>query len=420
LYQEEVGFDHLFFDDPYCGATKMALDFSLSEEHELVRNSVLEVLKQFEPRRAEFKKMVVQDKIFPQEIWDALSEAGFMGCLIPEQYGGTDMGLLSLTIAMETMSSVGFGSGMLVLTSMDASCILKNGTEELKQRFLPGIASGELKFCFALTEPNAGSNTFRLETTAEKDGDSYIINGQKCFITGVDNSDYMLLVVRTTTLEHCEATKMPKAYGLSLFIVDPKTPGCNVRPLPMRGIEGHGQFELFFENCRVPAENLVGQENAGTMALFNSLNPERILAAATACGITEYMLKRSVDYAKERRVFKDRPIGAYQAIQHPLAHIKIELEATRLLNYKAAWCFDQGMPPGQIGMWANMAKYKAAELAIDAVDRAIQTHGGFGFTEEYGIIFYWESVRLLRTAPVSKEMILNYVAEHSLGLPRSY
>jgi acyl-CoA dehydrogenase len=398
----------------------VSLDFSLTDEHKLIKQTVLQVLKQFEGRREELKKLVIEERKFPQEIWDALADAGLMGCLIPEEYGGTDMGLLPLTLALETMSEHGFGNGLIILTAMDAMCILRNGTDELRQRFLPDIANGKLKFCFALTEPNAGSNTFRLETMAKREGDSYIINGQKTFITGVDMSDYMLLVTRTTSLSECEAQKMPKAYGLSLFIVDTKSPGIRLNPIPTRGIEGMTQFEVFFDDCAVPANNLVGQENAGTMALFNSLNPERILAAAVACGLTQNVIKKSVDYASERRVFKNRPIGSYQAIQHPLAEAHIELEASRLLTYKAAWAYDKKMAPGQVGMFANMAKYKAAETAIFAVDRAIQTHGGYGFSEEYGIIFYWEAARLLRTAPISKEMILNYVAEHSLGLPRSY
>ncbi len=398
----------------------MALNFELSEEQQLIKDSVVSVLKQFESRRDEFRHRILKDKEFPAEIWDALAGAGFMGCLIPEQYGGTDMGLTALTIACEQMSATGFGNGLIVLTAMDALCILRNGSEDLKRRFLPDIASGKLKFCFALTEPNAGSNTFRLETIATKDGDNYRINGQKVFITGVDHADYMLLVTRTMSLKEVEEKKLPKAMGLSLFIVDTKNPGIKKRALPMRGIEGMTQFELFFDDCVVPAANLVGQENAGIYALFNSLNPERILAAAVGCGMTEKLIQMSVAYSKDRKVFKGRAIGSYQAIQHPLAELQIELEATRLLTYKAAWSFDRNDAPGKIGMWANMAKYKAAEMAIAAADRAIQTHGGYGFSEEYGIIWYWEGARLMRTAPVSKEMILNYVSEHALGMPRSY
>jgi alkylation response protein AidB-like acyl-CoA dehydrogenase len=398
----------------------MGLDFSLSEEHQMIKQMVGDLLKKFEPKKEELKKMVLVDKIFPQELWEAIADAGFLGCLIPEEYGGTDMGLLPLTIGVEEMSVHGYGNGMLILTAMDSSCILRNGTEEMKQRFLPKIASGEMKMCFALTEPNAGSNTFRLETVARKDGDSYKINGQKTFITGVDVADYMLLVTRSMTIAECEEAGLPKAYGLSLFLVDTKSPGITKKAIPTRGIEGMIQWDIFFDDLVVPAENLVGEEHAGVMALFNSLNPERILAAAMGCGIAEHLINKSIAYATERKVFKGRPIGSYQSIQHPLAELKIELEATRLLTYKSAWAYDADEPPGQIGMWANMAKFKAAELAIGAADRAIQTHGGYGFSEEYEVIHYWEGTRLLRTAPVSKEMILNYVAEHSLGMPRSY
>jgi alkylation response protein AidB-like acyl-CoA dehydrogenase len=188
----------------------------------------------------------------------------------------------------------------------------------------------------------------------------------------------------------------------------------------MRGIEAHNQFLLFFDRVRVPAENLVGEENRGAVALFNSLNPERILAAASACGTIAYLLRRACDYARERKVFGDRPIGAYQGLAHPLAEVRIELDAARLLTYRAAWAFDRGDAPESIGAYANMAKFLAAEVGVKAADRAIETLGGYGFSEEYEIIHAWEGLRLLRTAPVSREMILNYVAEHVLELPRSY
>ena len=268
----------------------MGLDFNLSEEQKLIQDSVHQVLKPFEGRRDELRKMILKDKIFPQEVWNALADAGYMGCLIPEEYGGTNMGLLALTLAIEQMAVRGFSNGLMVLTAMDALCILRNGSPELKQRFLPGMASGEMKFCFALTEPNAGSNTFRLETIAKKEGDTYRINGQKVFITGVDHADYMLLVTRTMSIQEVTDKKMPKAFGLSLFIVPTNAKGMTKRAMPMRGIEGMTQWELFFDDVEVPAENLVGQENAGIMALFNSLNPESILAACIGCGITENMI----------------------------------------------------------------------------------------------------------------------------------
>lgn len=398
----------------------MALDFSLSEEQQMVRDSARDMLKQFADRRDEFIEMIMVKKEFPEELWQAFAEGGFLGAVIPEEYGGTGMGLLPYALAMEEFGAMGFGNALMVVTVMDATCILRNGTEELKRRILPGVADGSLKLAFAVTEANSGSNTFRLSTVARREGDVFRLDGEKTFITGVDVADYVLVVARTMSYRDCKAAGLPKAYGLSLFLVPTDLPGLSYHPIPTRGIEGFGQFTLVFEGAELPADLLVGQEHAGAMAMFNSLNPERILAAALACGMTDYLVRRSCDYARDRKVFRDTPIGAYQAIQHPLAEIQIELEAARLLTYKAAWAFDADLPPAEVGLAANNAKYLAAELAIKAADRAIQTHGGNGYSEEYGVIHYWEAARLLRTAPISKEMILNYVAEHVLGLPRSY
>jgi alkylation response protein AidB-like acyl-CoA dehydrogenase len=399
----------------------MPLDFELSDEHKLIQKATRELLARLEPRRAEFKRMMLEQRRYPQELWDALAEMGFMGSLIPEEYGGSGLGLTALVLGLEELSGQGLAaSTLMVLTGMDALCILRNGSEPLKQRFLPAIATGKLKLCFAITEPDAGSNSFRIATHAVRRGDEYEITGSKVFITGVDVTDYMLLVTRTTPYREVSAAGQPKAHGFSLFLVPTDAPGLEKRKLPMRGIEAHNQFLLFFDRVRVPAENLVGEENRGAVALFNSLNPERILAAASACGTIAYLLRRACDYARERKVFGDRPIGAYQGLAHPLAEVRIELDAARLLTYRAAWAFDRGDAPESIGAYANMAKFLAAEVGVKAADRAIETLGGYGFSEEYEIIHAWEGLRLLRTAPVSREMILNYVAEHVLELPRSY
>jgi alkylation response protein AidB-like acyl-CoA dehydrogenase len=398
----------------------MPIDFELSEEHRMIKETVSGLLKRFEPRAEEFRRMIHNEKKFPQEVWDAIAETGLLGSLIPEEYGGSGMGLMALTLAVEQMAAHGFGHALIILTGMDALCILRNGSDALKKKFLPDIAQGKTKFCFALTEPDAGSNTFRIATVARRNSHGYRISGQKVFITGADIADYMLLVARTTTPEELKQQNLPKVYGLSLFIVPTKTKGLTMTPIPTRGIEGMTQYTLYFDDVEVPAENLVGEENLGSMALFNSLNPERILAAATACGITENLLRKAVSYAKDRTVFKNAPIGSYQAIQHPLAEVRIELEAARLLTYKSAWAFDKGLDPAEVGTYANMAKLMAADLALKACDRAIETLGGYGFSEEYGVIYYWDAVRLIKTAPITREMILNYIAEHVLELPRSY
>ncbi|PKL75348.1 MAG: acyl-CoA dehydrogenase [Candidatus Melainabacteria bacterium HGW-Melainabacteria-1] len=397
----------------------MAFDFSLTDEHKLIQDTVHKLVKQFEPEHVTFRQQIFKEQVYPEALWKAFCDAGMMGCVIPERYGGNGMGLMALTLALETLNAYGFGSPLYVITAMDATCILNHGSEELKQRFLPRIASGELKFCYAHTEPDAGSNVFNTQTMATKEGDEYVLSGQKVFITAADVTDYMLVVTRTTPYE--EAVKAGnKAYGLSLFVVDTQAEGLEKQLLPMQGLEGSKQFALFFDQVRVPAVNLVGKENHGAQIIFDSLNPERILAAGMAIGMTDMMLDRATRYACERKVFGGKPIGAYQAISHPLAEIKIHQEAARLLTYRSAWAFDAGMPADVVGNYSNMAKLTSADVAIKAVDQAIETLGGYGFSEEYEIIHFWSTARVLKTAPITREMILNFVAEHNLKLPRSY
>lgn len=397
----------------------MAFDFSLSDEHKMVQDTFHQLARRLAPQQQALRQRIFKDQAYPEELWQAVAEAGLLGCLIPEQYGGNGLGLLAMTLGMEVLNSYGLGSVLHVITGMDAACILRHGSEAQKQRFLPAIASGALKLCYAHTEPDAGSNLFNTQTHARREGDSYVINGQKVFITAADVCDYMLLVARTATPEQAKAAGKGKTYGLSLFLVDTRAKGIERQQLPMQGLEGCQQFALFFDHVEVPAENLIGPEHEGIAAIFDSLNPERILAAGMALGMTQLMLKRSVDYAKTRKVFGDRPIGSYQAISHPLAEIQVELEATQLLTYRSAWAFDQGLSVAQVGHYANLAKLKGADLAIRSVDQAIETHGGYGFSEEYEIIHFWTAARVMKTAPVTRELILNFVAEHALRLPRS-
>ncbi len=396
------------------------MDFRLTDEQGAVLEAVKPVLRKYEPRREALVRQIFHDKNYPQEVWDDLAAAGLMGAVIPESHGGSGLGLLPFTVAFEEVAWSGLASALHVLTVMDSACVLRNGDDALKKRILPAVAAGKTKLCFALTEPDAGSNTFRIRTLARRDGDVYRVTGQKTFITGADRADLMLLPCRSLSAEDVQAKGLPKAYGFTVLLVDPRAKGIELRPIPTRGIEGYTQFTVFLDDVAVPAENRVGEEHKGAEALFNSLNPERILAAAVACGMTRYMLDRACDYARKRNVFGKGAIGAYQAIQHPLADVRIRLDAARLLTYRAAWAFDQGLDPAEVGAFANMAKYTAAEMAIDAADRAIETLGGYGFSEEYGIVHLWEAARLLRTAPITKEMILNFVSEHVLGLPRSY
>lgn len=397
------------------------MDLRFSEEQEAIRETARSIVKRLEPRRDQLRKSIFVDQVFPPEIWDAMADAGLMGALIPTEYGGSGLGLLPLALAIEQMAGEGYAGALVVVTAMDTACILRNGSEALKKRILPNVASGKLKLCFALTEANAGTNAFRIATRAQKtkDGD-YILSGEKTFITGADVADLMLVVTRTTTPEECKAQGFPKTFGFSLFLVDPNAKGISKTRLNTRGIEGYKQWTIHFDQVHVSKENLVGEQDAGSIALFNSLNPERILAATIACGFSDYLIRQSVKYANERKLFRDTPIGAYQGVSHPLADLQIELEATRWLAYHAAWAFDQELSPDEVAYWGNSAKYKASELGVRAADRAIQTHGGAGFDEDLGIIHYWNAVRLLKTAPINNEMILNFIAEHKLGLPRSY
>jgi len=396
----------------------MAYDFSLTEEQQLIQQTVHKLVQRFEPQHKAFRSQIFKEQHYPEELWQAFCDAGLLGCVIPEAYGGSGLGLMALTLALETLNSYGFASVLHVITGMDAACILHHGNEAQKQRFLPQVASGQLKLCYAHTEPDAGSNVFNTQTFARKEGDTYVISGQKVFITAADICDYMLLVARTASLEEA-LQRGSKTYGLSLFLVDTRAAGLSKQELPMQGLEGSRQFALFFDKVEVPAENLLGSEHEGARIIFDSLNPERILAAGMALGMTDFVLKRAVSYAQTRKVFDGRAIGSYQAISHPLAEIRIEQEATQLLTYRAAWAFDQGQSAARVGHYANLAKLKAADLGIRAVDQAIETLGGYGFSEEYEIIHFWSTARVMKTAPVTRELILNFVAEHQLKLPRS-
>ena len=395
------------------------MDFSFEKEYEVIRETAGKIAKKFEPKKKEIIERVRRAE-FIQEIWDEIASAGFLGALPPEKYGGSGLGLLGSAVAVEELAKMGIGNALLVLTIVAESCVLRSGSEEQKKRFLPPMCEGKLKCALGVTEAEAGTNTFRIKTLAEKKGDRYVINGEKTFITGADVADYILLVTRTTPYSEVVEKGLPKMFGLSIFLVDLKSKGISITKLNTRGIEGMNQCTVFFEDVEVPEENLIGEENQGVWVLFTGLNPERILAGASAVGIAEYCLRKAVEYANERKVFGDTPIGKYQAIQHPLADLKIRIETTRLIVYKSAWAYDREFPPQELMFLANSAKYMGAELATQAVDRAIQTFGGAGFIEDNLFIILWDSARLLKTAPLSNEMILNLTAEHVLGLPRSY
>lgn len=346
------------------------------------------------------------------DMWLDYGKHGFLGVNIPEEYGGGGGGMGDLAAVLEEASAAGSPLLMMVVSpAIVGSIITRCGTEEQKQKWLPGIASGETVAAFAITEPDAGSNSHQITTTATKDGDTWVIKGQKTFISGVDEADVILVVARTAD---AKTGKLKPA----LFLMPTDAPGLEAQHIPMDFVAPEKQFTLFIDDVRLPADALVGDEDGGLWQLFAGLNPERIMGAAMTCGQARYALEKAVDYAKTRQVWKD-VIGTHQAIAHPLAKVKIELEQARLLMQKAAALYDAGDDFGA-GEYANMAKYAGGEIACNALDVAVQTHGGSGLTTELGLGNQLVAARLGRIAPVSREMILNFIAMHSLGLPKSY
>ncbi|MDA8282962.1 MAG: acyl-CoA/acyl-ACP dehydrogenase [Actinomycetota bacterium] len=345
------------------------------------------------------------------ELWNELGRSGYLGVNIPEGYGGGGKGISELAIVAEELAAAGCPLLLIVVSpAICASIIARFGTADQKQRWLPRMATGELKMAFAITEPDAGSNSHHLSTVAGRDGDVYRIRGTKYYISGVDEAEAILVVARTGTDEVTGRGR------LSLLVVPTDAPGLQRSVIPVEIVAPEKQYTLFFDAVEVPSDNLIGTEHAGLQQVFFGLNPERILGAAISNGIARYALGKAAAYANERRVW-NAPIGTHQGLSHPLAKTLIEAEAARLLTQKAAWLYDQGLDAGEA---ANMAKYAAAEAAIACLDQAIQTHGGNGMASEYGLATMWGTARLLRIAPVSREMILNFVAQHSLGLPKSY
>jgi len=352
---------------------------------------------------------------FPEDFWKSLIEAGFPGIVIPERYGGSGMGMFEMILAMETLASEGCGLAgewLLCLSAVFGGLsILKHGNEAQKEVYLPKIAKG-MEFCLALTEPDAGTNTLNTKTTATKDGDQYIINGQKMFISGADRAKGMVLITRTTPIE-----KAPKrTFGLTIFLVDLPNPAIEIIPIEKHGINYSKTFEVYISDLKIPKENLLGEEDKGWYLILDTLNPERMSFSAASCGIGLLAIKKAVEYANERKVF-GAPIGTHQAVQFPLADAKAKIEAARLLNYKAAWLYDKGQ---NCGAEANMAKVAAVDAGIQAVYHAMQTFGGYGYAVEYDVERWWREINLIRLAPVTHQMALAFIGEHVLGLPKSY
>lgn len=386
------------------------MDFTDSPEHELLRAAVRDVAAGF---GHEYYAACVREGRKPDELWDAMGELGFLGVHLPEEHGGGGAGITELAIVCEETAAQ--GCPLLLILVSAAICgelIARFGTEDQRREWLPGLARTE-KMAFAITEPDAGSNSHRISTVATRDGDTYRLRGTKTYISGVDEADRMLVVTRT-------GIDASTGQGLlSLFVVDTDAPGLTRTPIPVGLNAPETQFTLFFDDVEVPVSRRLGDENDGLRLVFYGLNPERITGAALGAGIGRYALDKASVYGRERQVW-DVPIGSHQGVAHPLAQAKIELELARLMTQKAAWAHDHDADRRVAGESANMAKYAAAEAGLACLDAAIQTHGGNGMALEYGLVDLWGLARLLRIAPVSREMILNYVAQHSLGLPRSY
>jgi alkylation response protein AidB-like acyl-CoA dehydrogenase len=385
------------------------MDFNLSEEHLMLLDTADRIARDF-PRSYYVEHAKAQT--FPQEQWDALAAAGILGVNVPEAYGGSGMGMLALVLLQERLAGHGVAPLFFVVNQgIAVPSISRHGTEEQKQRWLPAIASGEKRCCFAITEPNAGTNTFRIQTHATEAGDHFLLNGNKLFISGINDAQQVLVVAKTgTTAGRAE---------LTLFVVDTDSPGLSWERMDTMLMNAEGQFFVYFDNVKVPRENVLGKVGRGIEVLFDALNPERMVVAAGAIGGGRHALARATEYANERVIFKG-PIGAYQALQHPMAEARAQLEAASLLVQKSAWLHDQGQPPKVVGDLANMGKLVGTDAAFKAADAAIQCFGGYGFCESYDMLSHFIAARLGKVAPINREMTLNYIGEFILGLPKSY
>ncbi len=349
---------------------------------------------------------------FPSEMWTALGEYGLLGLSIPERFGGSGGGVVEIVALGEALALGGVPTLFLVVTGLARVPIVRHGTPEQIAKYVTPTCDGSLKLCFAITEPNAGTNSFNMSSFAARDGDEWVLNGQKVFISGARDADIMLVIARTQKASDVAH----RTEGMSLFVVDMKSPGITLQPLNIHVETAERQYMVFLDNVRLPADALIGEAGKGAKLMFEGLNSERLLAAAAALGIGEYALKKAVAYSLDRKPF-GKPIGSYQALQHRMALAKAELEAARLMTYHAAERFDAGEDAGP---QANMAKLLASRAAVAAVEAAIQTHGGYAFDRDYDVVTLWPMVRLMEIAPVNNEMLLNYIGEHVLGLPKSY
>lgn len=385
------------------------MDFNFTEEHQMLLDTADRIARDF-PRS--YYVECAKTQTFPQAQWDALAGAGILGINTPEAYGGSGLGMVALVLLQERLAERGVAPLFFVVNQgIAVPSISRHGTEAQKQRWLPPIASGEKRCCFAITEPNAGTNTFKIQTVAKEEGDHFILNGNKLFISGINDAHQVLVVAKTSTGEG--------RAELTLFVVDTDSAGLSWERMDTMLLNPEGQFFVYFDNVKVPRENVLGKVGRGIEVLFDALNPERMVVAAGAIGGGRHALARGVEYANERTIFKG-PIGAYQGLQHPMAEARAQLEAASLLVLKSAWLHDQGQPPKVVGDIANMGKLVGTDAAYKAADAALQCFGGYGFCESYDMLSHFIAARLGKIAPINREMTLNYIGEFILGLPKSY
>lgn len=376
-----------------------------------LREGVRAVCKRFD---GEYWRKLDEVNGYPTQFVEAITEAGFLGALIPEEYGGSGLGILEASVILEEINRSGGNAGACHAQMYTMGTILRHGSDAQKAKYLPRIADGSLRLqAFGVTEPNTGTDTTNLRTFARREGDHYVVNGQKVFISRAEHSDLMVLLVRTTPKEQC----VKKSDGLSVLLVDlNEAVGNGLEIKPIKTMMNHATTELFIDELKVPVENLIGEEGKGFRYILDGMNAERILIAAECIGDGRWFIEKATNYARERVVF-NRPIGQNQGVQFPIAKSYINIEAADLMRFKAAQLYDEGKP---CGAEANMAKLLAADASWEAANVALQTHGGFGFAAEYDIERKFKETRLYQVAPISTNLILSYIGEHVLKLPKSY
>lgn len=394
------------------------MSFELTEHKRSLQHEAASLADRWTPRHRELRRHALERGELHPEFWRGFCDAGYMGLLVPQEYGGGDQGLLSTGLVLEAFAACGIGTSVPVLTCAVAQAILAMGSDQIKNRYLPAIARGQCLFAFAFTEPDSGHNFLRMKTVARRDGDSIIIDGTKTYVSGAELADELLLVARSFPPD-IPGASTSTFRGFNAVLVEPNAVGVTMTEQQMGGREGVGQSRLDFDHVVVDGDRLLGREHDGAQGLFGVIKVERVLFTAMALGLAQHCLRVALEHARGRVVFGKRPIGANQAIQHPLATIKAQLEAARLLAYRAAAFFDEGADAQVVGHLATMAKVVTADVAFAAADRALQTLGAAGYDYDLGLVDLFLDARLFRSSPISQELSLSFIAEHVLDLPRS-